>query len=62
MISERQGFVAMRLFLEHFYDHAGNDMATLLTDLSLLSDGGPTDPAAWEDWLDAVEQARSAPE
>ena len=61
-MSDREGFAAMKLFLEHFYDQAGNDMETLLADITIEADGGPLDPAAWDDWLRCVEQAkRSAP-
>lgn len=27
---------------------------TLLGDIALLDDGGPTDPAAWTDWITCV--------
>ena len=60
MISERQGFDAMRLFLEEFYARAGSDMETLLADISLEPDGQPLDPAAWPDWLRCVERAKQA--
>lgn len=56
-MTERQAFVAMRLFLEHFYSQAGNDMETLLSDISIERDGGTLDPAAWDDWLRCVRLA-----
>ncbi len=59
MISERDGFDAMRLFLEQFYSRAGNDMETLLADIGIEADGEPLDPAAWSDWLRCVEQVRA---
>jgi hypothetical protein len=43
-------------FLEAFYARAGDDFATLMTDLQIQEDGGPLDPAAWSDWIDAVKQ------
>jgi hypothetical protein len=56
MLTERQALVAMRLFLEHFYAHAGNDMETLIADITLEPDGEPLDPAAWDDWLMCVRR------
>jgi hypothetical protein len=55
-ITTRQGFLAMIRFLEAFYARAGDDFATLMTDLQIQEDGGPLDPAAWSDWIDAVKQ------
>ncbi|HEY8816718.1 MAG TPA: hypothetical protein VIP57_16660 [Candidatus Dormibacteraeota bacterium] len=54
-LTEQEAFEAMRCFLEHFFDSAGNDMYTLLADMTILTDGGTTDPAAWYDWLRCVE-------
>jgi len=61
MMSEREAFKAMRLFLEQFYARAGNDMATLLADIGIEADGQPLDPAAWSDWLQCVEQVGQEP-
>jgi hypothetical protein len=58
LISEREAFVALRLFLEQFYARAGNDMETLIADVTLEKDGLPLDPAAWDDWVRCVEEAR----
>jgi len=58
LISERQAFVTLRLFLEQYYTRAGNDMETLIADVTLESDGEPLDPAAWSDWIACVERAR----
>ena len=61
-MSERQAFLAMRIFLKHFYAQVGNDMETLIEDITFGADGHPQDPGAWEDWMKCVEQARrSAP-
>jgi hypothetical protein len=46
----------MALFLERFYKRAGDDMQTLLEDLSIEADGEPLDPAAWDDWVAALEE------
>jgi hypothetical protein len=56
LITARQGFLAMIKFLNAFYSRAGDDFPTLMTDLQIQRDGGPLDPAAWADWLDAVSQ------
>lgn len=55
-LSTEQGFLAMSRFLEHYYRRAGGhgELPTVLSDLQILPDGKPADPAAWADWLDAV--------
>lgn len=53
-MTEKEAFIAMRLFLERYYKRAGNDMETLLADITLEADGQPLDPAAWDDWLECV--------
>jgi len=58
LISEREAFVALRLFLEQFYARAGNDMETLIADVTLEKDGKPLDPAAWDDWVRCIEEAK----
>jgi hypothetical protein len=57
-MSEREAFTAMKLFLEQFYAHAGNDMETLIADITLEADGQPLDPAAWGDWMRCVARAK----
>ncbi|NTW40618.1 MAG: hypothetical protein HGA44_12150 [Cellulomonadaceae bacterium] len=58
MPSELQAFIAMRRFLEQFYERAGDDMQTLIADVTLEADGLPVDPAAWSDWLRCLDKAR----
>jgi hypothetical protein len=53
-MTEKEAFAAMKLFLEQYYERAGNDMETLIADITLESDGQPLDPAAWGDWLKCV--------
>ena len=53
-LSETEAFEAMTLFLAQFYEHAGNDLETLLADISREADGGTLDPAAWDDWMACV--------
>jgi len=58
MLNEKQAFFAMGLFLAQYYQRAGNDMETLIADITLEADGQPLDPAAWGDWLTCVRTAR----
>jgi hypothetical protein len=53
-LSEQEAFRAMTLFLGQFYERAGDDLTTLMADISIEPDGGTLDPAAWEDWLTCV--------
>jgi hypothetical protein len=58
-LTEAEAFAAMRCFLERFLKSAGNDMYTLLGDIFIRpSDGVPTDPAAWTDWLSCVAEVK----
>ncbi len=59
-MSEREAFIAMKLFLEQFYAHAGNDMETLIADITLQADGQPLDPAAWGDWMRCVAETKES--
>lgn len=52
-------FAAMRLFLENYYARAGNDMETLIADITIEADGLPLDPAAWDDWVGCIELTAS---
>jgi len=58
VLDEHQAFAAMSIFLARFYAEAGNDMETLLADITLEADGQPLDPAAWTDWIAAIRQAK----
>ncbi|MER6523027.1 hypothetical protein ABT246_40215 [Streptomyces sp. NPDC001553] len=53
-MDEREAFEAMSRFIWQFANRAGDDLLTLLGDISLEADGNPTDPAAWTDWLECV--------
>ena len=53
-LSEHEAFEAMTRFLAEFYGRAGNDMETLLADITLEADGTTLDPAAWDDWMRIV--------
>jgi hypothetical protein len=53
-LDEREAFLVMSRFVWQFANRAGDDLLTLLGDISLREDGGPTDPAAWTDWMACV--------
>jgi len=58
-----QAFCAMFFFIENEYELTrSDDIGALLgsLDWTIWSDAGAADPAAWDDWLSAVEKARSA--
>lgn len=57
-MTELEAFVAMKLLLEQFYSRAGNDIETLIADVTIESDGDPLDPAAWHDWMACVREAK----
>jgi hypothetical protein len=64
MMNENQliddvAYRSMFCFLEDHYRRTGCDViGGMLSDLSILEDGGPGDPAVTEDWAKAVERAR----
>ena len=61
MITPEQAFRAMFIFLNAYYERTEgkSELAEVLSDIQINShDGLPMDPAAWGDWLAAVESAR----
>jgi len=61
LISLDEAFCAMLKFLETYYIRSGRkaDLGAVLSDIQSLSeDGLPADPAAWNDWLEAVRSVR----
>ncbi len=63
-LTNKEAFDAMRIFLEH-YDKRGrgkDSLRDVLGDISstFWADGGPNDPAQWNDWLDAVSEVVAA--
>jgi len=60
-LSTHEAFDVMRLFVEQFADRAGNDLLTLLGDITAESDGFPRDAAAWADWLECVRRVLREP-
>jgi len=58
-LSLREAFLTMSDFIWRFAQRAGDDLLTLIGDTGLESDGQPTDPAAWEDWIDSAARIKS---
>ena len=57
----QEAYKAMYAYLEQYYQQTGaNDIGAMLGAMSTLRDGGTADPAVWEDWLRAVQQATGA--
>jgi hypothetical protein len=56
-MTERQGFAAMVLFLKEFYRQTQyDDIGRLLSELEMSPGGSTADPAAWFDWMNAVNK------
>ena len=56
-LTEKEAFLAMYSFLASEYELTGSDdIAGLLGGLSLLEDGSTADPAAWENWIQAIHK------
>lgn len=53
-LNEHEAFAALTLFLNRFAERAGDDLLTLLGDITLRPGGGTFDPAAWDDWMECV--------
>lgn len=59
-LTEREAYVAMYAFLQHWHGLTQSDaIAALLGSMSLLQDDIPFDPALWDDWLDAIKAVES---
>jgi hypothetical protein len=58
-LSPEQGFNAMFVFLDRYYRRTGRkaELGILLGELQMARNGMPFDPAAWEDWLAAINEA-----
>ena len=58
-ITTKEAYAAMYAYLKMLYDMTGSDdLGGFLGSMSLLEDGTPSDPGVWDDWLEAVQQAR----
>ena len=60
-LNEEEAFKAMVIFLERYYNEThSDDIGSLLSDLILLDDKRTADPAAWNDWINAVNKIRQS--
>ncbi len=58
-LSVREAYLAMYTYLESLYEQTGSDpLGGLLGGMSFIADGETADPAAWADWLRAVDKVR----
>jgi hypothetical protein len=63
VLSSLQAYKAMFFYLENLYSLPNSDdLGEFLGGMSLLDDGKTADPAAWEDWEEAVQKAISSPD
>jgi cobalamin biosynthesis protein CbiD len=57
-LTPEQAYAAMYYFLEDYYARGQSDeIGGMLGGMSLLGDGGTTDPAVKSDWQRAVQRA-----
>ena len=58
-ITITEAYKAMYLYLENLQQLTGSDdLAGFLGSMSMLEDGKPVDETIWEDWLEAIDQAK----
>ena len=61
-LTTTHGYRAMFRFLEGYFERTHSDeIGALLGGMAIDEDGRPMDPAAWDDWLKAVDEARDTP-
>jgi hypothetical protein len=61
LLSPERTFRAMFIFLNEYHRRTAGkaELGDVLGDIQLISsDGMPADPAAWGDWLAAIDEAR----
>ena len=59
-ITTKQAYLAMFEFLERYYEITkSNTLGSMLGSMSLLKDGKTADPGVWEEWMEAIEKAKS---
>ena len=63
-LTAKEAFDAMGIFLNRYNERGGgtDDLINVLVDISTTAwaDGGPFDPAQWDDWLSAVDEVIAA--
>ena len=63
LLTPIEAYRVMLAFLEGYYDRTqSDDVATLLGELALTSDGRSMDPAAVDDWMNAVKELKGKKE
>lgn len=61
LLTPQDAFLAMNEYVWQFSSHGGLDFVQMMSDISIESDGGPRDPAAWSDWLKSVAHVKTVP-
>ena len=64
LLSSEQAFQAMFVFLNEYYQRTSEraELGDVLGDIQLNKDGMTADPAAWDDWLAAINEAMEMPQ
>ncbi len=58
MMTDKQAYAAMFIFLDRVYEQtSSDDIGGLLGSMSMLADGSTADPAVEGDWARAVSEA-----
>lgn len=60
LLTKRQAFEAMRHYLQAYWERSNTSSVSHVlsaTQPAFLADTVTADPAAWEDWLQAVDEA-----
>lgn len=63
LLSPEQAFQAMFVFLNAYYERTEGtaELGEVLGDIQLSTDGSTMDPAAWGDWLAAIDAVSVKP-
>jgi hypothetical protein len=60
-LNPKQAYAAMLLYLEDYYERGkSEEVAMMLAGMLFLADNNTADPAAWEDWMNAVQRVLAA--
>lgn len=60
-LTKSEAYLAMYYFLEDLYNLTkSGDLGGFLGGMTILEDGRTADPAAWEDWLNAIKKVKEA--
>jgi hypothetical protein len=59
LFTTKEAYEAMIYYLEHLYSMTkSDDLGGFLGGMSLLDDGETADPAAWKDWMVAINKVK----